>query len=422
MNKEDACKYFYDVKPKHLANFDVETPQGHNIKGYICKKPNYSLGSLLITCLDNQKVVQFIQSFPKIHYYDHNYTLKADPDIWYDVLEKLDGSNLILYGLQDKDGNLIEIVPKTRGTAVADKHLYNLYKNYIDKKGIEKCFAKNPNDTIMFELYGIANQHEIIYPSTYIDIALIGWHVYQKGFIYGDFLQVMGIEYGFRTPYPMFSLSCNKKGEWELFNEKISYLSINYIDNCSNKKFPTLFDAIIYLREELQRVNQEYAKNNNGRIALEGVVINGLSPENEQRYIKIKPPAIEDKHRQGDNIKRSAIIKECYKYFDEYGSQVKDLYNEDKNHYLDYIIAQLSEEYPENIIKLPKNRKRIENCFFDVWETYKVPESLQLLCEEIVSQYPGHTTGELMGIFMREHPEMKRKNKSIYRIINILNK
>ena len=47
--------------------------------------------------------------------------------------EKLDGSCLILYGLYDDQGNLLEVVPKTRGVPVADKHIVEMY-NEIEIK------------------------------------------------------------------------------------------------------------------------------------------------------------------------------------------------------------------------------------------------------------------------------------------------
>lgn len=420
MNKEEACKYFDDIKPKHLAKFDAKTPEGHNIKGYICKKPNFYLGSLLITCLDGEEVTQFVQSFPKIHYYDKkDVTLNPNEEI-YSAYEKLDGSNIILYGLKDKEGKLIEIIPKTRNTPVADKHLYELYRFNVDKKGIIRFFDEYPNNSIMFELYGVGNQHEVIYPTVYINMALIGCYDVDKGFLDSDDLEYIGFDYGFRTPYPMFSLWSYPNGTWELVNEKLSPLAINYMD-FSGVNFPTLFDLILYIRDMLQKVNQEYAENNYGHIAIEGVVINGKDLNDKQIYIKVKPPEIEEKHRQSDTIRRNVIIKECYKYFDEYGSQVKDLYNEDSNHYVNYIMANLEEEYPKELVQSSKVRKRITNCFFDVWETRKVPESLQLLCEQTVQEYPGYSTGELMGIFMKEHPEMKRQNKSIYRVMNAIN-
>ena len=63
--------YFHNtVKAKDFQSFKETTPQGNIIEGYIYRKPNRFLGSLLITKLNNKEYErpQFVQSMPKIHY------------------------------------------------------------------------------------------------------------------------------------------------------------------------------------------------------------------------------------------------------------------------------------------------------------------------------------------------------------------
>ena len=83
--KEKFCeKYFNNtVKPKHLREFEAKTPNGNLIKGYISRKPNRYLGSMIITHItekngESYQTEQFIQSFPKIHYWDKRHKLKED--------------------------------------------------------------------------------------------------------------------------------------------------------------------------------------------------------------------------------------------------------------------------------------------------------------------------------------------------------
>lgn len=49
--KEKYCEKYFEntVKPKHLRDFEAKTPNGNIIKGYISRKPNKYLGSLIIT-------------------------------------------------------------------------------------------------------------------------------------------------------------------------------------------------------------------------------------------------------------------------------------------------------------------------------------------------------------------------------------
>lgn len=192
--KEKFCEKYFEnnVNPKHLSKFKSKTPKGNIIEGYISRKPNKHLGSIIIKhitekCGKSYDTEQFVQSFPKIHYWDRRHMLKQDSEqICYNCREKLDGTCLILYSLNDKKGNTIEIVPKTRGQAVADQHILDMFK-LIDKKAIEEFFSKpyHFNDTLMFELFGILNKHEIAHMDTYIDINLIG------AYIDGNFLNYL---------------------------------------------------------------------------------------------------------------------------------------------------------------------------------------------------------------------------------------
>ena len=130
---EEAVKYFGDCKPKHLRRFYEVTPEGNHIKGWICNKPNRYLGSLLIDTLWGEPHEQFVQSMPKIEYFNDERNICLDSEIcgvtFIDAVayEKLDGSCLIIYPILDEHGKIVEVVPKTRGRAVADEHFLELY-------------------------------------------------------------------------------------------------------------------------------------------------------------------------------------------------------------------------------------------------------------------------------------------------------
>ena len=55
--KEKFCEKYFDntVKPKHLSEFKAKTPKGNIIEGYLSRKPNKFLGSLVITHITEKK-------------------------------------------------------------------------------------------------------------------------------------------------------------------------------------------------------------------------------------------------------------------------------------------------------------------------------------------------------------------------------
>ena len=93
--KEISQKYFEGrVLEKNISKFLETTPRGNVIEGYFSKEPNKYLGSFIITRINNKPTNQFIQSMPKIHFYNN------EEDICSRVIsycyEKLDGTCLIL--------------------------------------------------------------------------------------------------------------------------------------------------------------------------------------------------------------------------------------------------------------------------------------------------------------------------------------
>lgn len=423
--KEKFCeKYFNNtVKPKHLREFEAKTPNGNLIKGYISRKPNRYLGSMIITHITEKNgksydTEQFVQSFPKIHYWDKRHKLKEDEgQIIYHCQEKLDGTCLIIYSLNNEQGNSIEIIPKSRSQAVADQRILDMYK-LIDKKAIEEFFS-NPihfNDTLMFELYGILNRHEIAHMDTYIDIALIGAFVDETFLDHFSILINSDLD-NFKMPDTIFSIEKfpdenTFSVKWNEDNNKLK----NY-KTISEKTFPTLFDAIQEVKALMEKINQKYFEHN-GRRVIEGIVINGEHFFNGQMYLKVKPKDIEAEARQLDSVPRRFVLKEVQKYFDEFGSNVRALYENDDTHYIKYVKHQLKEEFSYEQIEDPRTLRRIKNTFMDVWDSQIPPKSIQNICEELIRENPDSTVPELMKIFARTYPSKKRQSRYAFNIFS----
>lgn len=426
--KEKLCEKYFEnnIKPKHLRKFESKTPKGNLIEGYISKKPNKHLGSMVITHITEKNgksydTEQFVQSFPKIHYWDERrYRLKEDDEsIIYHCQEKLDGTCLIIYSLNDENGNSIELVPKTRGKAVADEHVLEMFK-LVDKKAIEEFYKDNlhNNDTLMFELYGILNRHDIPHMETYIDIRLIGAYVDETFLNYISLKCNAELE-NFQTPDTIFTIEKypfenSFSIKWCGLNQKLKNYEISTEDT-----FPTLYDAVQEIKSLLEKINKQYIKQNNRR-AIEGVVINGEHFKSGQMYLKIKPKDIEIEAKNLDSVPRRFILKEIQKYFDEYGSEVHEIYQKDETHYIDYVNRQLSEEFSYEQIHDPRTRRRIKKVFMEVWDSKIPPVSLQNICEELVRQNPDATVQELLKIFAKTYPSKKKDSRFVYQILSAM--
>lgn len=412
---EEAVKYFNNCKSKHLRRFSEKTPEGNCIKGWICKKPNRYLGSLVIDEVNGEDHEQFVQSMPKIEYFNDERDICLDNDecgkAFTDAVafEKLDGSCLIIYPLLFEDGKIMEIVPKTRGRAVADNHFLELFSK-IDKSGIYKYY-QHETGVLFFEMYGILNQHDIIHYQTGVDIVLIGCYEDDEFATPFKLWRIRNVCM-LQQPDEMFRIRENKV---EIITNKYQW----YFDEVSEEdKFaPTRLDAVDKIQHFLEYLNKIY-NDIYGRYATEGVVINCVNSKGYQKYIKVKPRDIENKHRSEKGIPRSDIIKEVLKYFDDYGSEVDEIYRENKNHHTEYIYRMLGEEYSEEYIQ--KSSKKIEKIFMDTWNAKQIPQSLHNIAEELFNEYSDKGITHCMRMFGQKYPYKKKYAKTIYQVLEKL--
>ena len=171
------------------------------------------------------------------------------------------------------------------------------------------------------------------------------------------------------------------------------------------------------IQEFLEYLNKTY-NDIYGRYATEGVVINCVDSKGNQKYIKVKPRDIENKHRSHDGIPRSAIVKEVLKYFDDYGSEVEEIYRKDKNHHTEYLHRMLLEDYAEEFVE--KSKKKIEKVFMQIWDSKQIPESLHNIAQELFDEYANKGITHCMRMFGQKYPMKKKDAKTIYQVLEKL--
>lgn len=429
--KQEYCdKYFGGMNHKELRVFKDVTPRGHQINGYICMKHNYYLGSLLILRVDGEDTEQFVQSFPKIKYFESNRQLNEFKYEHY-CFEKLDGSCLIVYPLIVNNTE-IEYVPKTRGMPVADKHFLELF-NRLDHSKLNNYYSWYPFDILVFELYGQDNQHEIFYKDVDLDLTLIGVYryvnhlldgsyknvnvqdVHETYWLSGEELRQVSKEY-FVENIPLVKIEYNN--EYYCLNiVKDSLLDdLNYTNNIFPKgnKYDDLMDCIIGLKEAIDAINNQYED-----VLFEGVVINSTRPNGVQNYIKVKTSTIEIKHRSAEGIPRKDIIKELNKYFDDNQSNVKKLYAEDKHCYWPYVRDMLLEDYPVEYVDNPKTRKKTVRLFLKVWDNRVPSPELDIITDNLIRRYPGYGVVDLIRVFAQKYPQLKKQASTVYSLLEI---
>lgn len=391
------------VKKKDLYQFKQKTKKGNIIEGYICRKPNEYLGSMFIEKVNNEDNPQFIHSMPKIHYYSKKIEgIETEEIIFH---EKLDGSCIIYYPLY-QDGEVIEVIPKTRNTVIADDFIFNLLKKAITYP-IEKI-VKEYDIVLMFELYGVLNQHEIYNPDAYCSLTLIGGYSINTNQMYSNsMLDSFAEKYNLRRPRHLITVHGFRGVYFITFISP--YLQI-YYHNDKISMHTSLSEVIQEIKKILSQVNQE-SYNINGFALTEGVVAN--MQKQIGGYLKVKPEEIELKHK---GIPTIEIKKEVRKYWDEYGSKIETIYKQDKKHYLNYVKENLAEDFPIDIVESNKTKKRIEKIFFTIWDAKTVPIGIQEIARTLCEENPELSLPEIMNIFSQQYPQKKNQARMVYSI------
>ena len=391
------------VKKKDLYQFKQKTKKGNIIEGYICRKPNEYLGSMFIEKVNNEDNPQFIHSMPKIHYYSKKIEgIETEEIIFH---EKLDGSCIIYYPLY-QDGEVIEVIPKTRNTVIADDFIFNLLKKAITYP-IEEI-VKEYNIVLMFELYGVLNQHEIYNPDAYCSLTLIGGYSINTNQMYSNsMLDSFAEKYNLKRPSHLITVHGFQGVYFITFISP--YLQI-YYRNDRTSMYTSLSEVIQKIKKILSQVNQE-SYNINGFALTEGVVAN--MQKQIGGYLKVKPEEIELKHK---GIPTIEIKKEVRKYWDEYGSKIEAIYKQDKKHYLNYVKENLAEDFPIDIVESNKTKKRIEKIFFTIWDAKTVPIGIQEIARTLCEENPELSLPEIMNIFSQQYPQKKNQARMVYSI------
>ena len=391
------------VKKKDLYQFKQKTKKGNIIEGYICRKPNEYLGSMFIEKVNNEDNPQFIHSMPKIHYYSKKIEgIETEEIIFH---EKLDGSCIIYYPLY-QDGEVIEVIPKTRNTVIADDFIFNLLKKAITYP-IEEI-VKEYDIVLMFELYGVLNQHEIYNPDAYCSLTLIGGYSINTNQMYSNsMLDSFAEKYNLKRPRHLITVHGFQGVYFITFISP--YLQI-YYRNDRTSMYTSLSEVIQKIKKILSQVNQE-SYNINGFALTEGVVAN--MQKQIGGYLKVKPEEIELKHK---GIPTIEIKKEVRKYWDEYGSKIEAIYKQDKKHYLNYVKENLAEDFPIDIVESNKTKKRIEKIFFTIWDAKTVPIGIQEIARTLCEENPELSLSEIMNIFSQQYPQKKNQARMVYSI------
>ncbi|MFZ1506393.1 MAG: hypothetical protein WAV74_06355 [Anaerolineae bacterium] len=164
-----------EVSAKHWQPFDATSPGGIPFAGYLCRQESDKLGMLAVTTLNRQERLEFIPAMPKIHYpyvQDREGRLQVSIPVPINIVDarftvKLDGTAIIFYPLTDAQGQVLEVVARTRLLPMLMPSRWGdwlgLLADVLPNRGPVEAAVREQHVVLVFELWGYRNPHLVRY-------------------------------------------------------------------------------------------------------------------------------------------------------------------------------------------------------------------------------------------------------------------
>jgi hypothetical protein len=301
-----------DTTARYWQPFAVTSPRGIPFSGYLCRQESEKLGLLAITELAGQPRLEFVYAMPKIHY-PYIKDREGRPQVTISVpqnivdarfTKKLDGTAIIFYPLTDTNGEILEILPRTRLLPILAQSRWGDWNKLLnevlpDRSQVELAI-RTQRVTLVFELWGYRNPHMITY----------------------DTPLALTLHTAVRHKKPM---------SFRLLSDLAQRHGFTVIDTVLSAKPDAagLAEAYRRLQAEMEARNQTAGE---GKFLEEGAIL-VLSTAETAMYYKCKPPTIEEIHwAQGAGIGRTNIDHTLFKMlengYDFTNGSVEDLKSE----------------------------------------------------------------------------------------------
>ncbi|MFZ1551107.1 MAG: hypothetical protein WAV53_06885 [Anaerolineae bacterium] len=164
-----------EVSAKHWQPFDATSPGGIPFAGYLCRQESDKLGMLAVTRLGGQERLEFIPAMPKIHYpyiQDREGRLQVSIPVPINIVDarftvKLDGTAIIFYPLTDVQGQVLEVIARTRLLPMLMPSRWGdwlgLLADVLPNRAPVEAAVREQHVVLVFELWGYRNPHLVRY-------------------------------------------------------------------------------------------------------------------------------------------------------------------------------------------------------------------------------------------------------------------
>lgn len=405
-NKEEVAEQIFETSKKNTQGFTETTPKGNTITGYISRSRGNQLGSLYITTVNGEPTGQYVKGMSKLTYWDNH-----EPNGEILITLKEDGTNIAMYPLLNNKGEVIEVLCKTRGMVLADKEFQKKADSIIQDYHVER--VKEHKSTFCYELYGKQNHNEITYNDIELKMDLIS--IYDdNGVLYRPHNYDDCVMIAFKIHFHEdIGYTVEMTEEFRKRYEKYLKGNVDWHKHCVD-----LYSCYEELTGFLEQINIESLKTDHINV-VEGVIWN-FYDKNRQKYLQVKNKAqsIMEGHKSRNGIPSLFVKKALRKFTDDNGKEgAKQVFNENKQSIIDFVISELSEEWDEHYIHQAKTKHKINLLIDRKFRDKPVNEDIQKIANNLRENNPEKPIPELMSKFAFDNPELKHLSGDVYRAL-----
>jgi len=406
MEREEFAE-LVDTSVKNIHPFEIESPQGRQVQGYICKSRGGHMGSLMITQVDKEMVEQYVQGMPKITYPDMRHELELPT-----VRLKEDGTNILMYPLKNQKGEIVEVLMKTRLMPELSGKFYDMaFEAYTG--GMINAVTQT-GFSMAYELIGGENLHEIDYRflgDEFENVQLVGLCAFHSE---GDLVEST-----------LFDALCHVHKiprAMEVF--KIMPLDGGY-GALPTADFLDRYDSWVKMDEDapsaddlralykemevyFEKINMNFQKENPGKIIIEGAVWQSGRTLNKCKAISVREGHI----KQACGIPTHDIRKALNKLKE---NSYEDLAEIPIEYVIAFVKEELSEEYPEPLLKDSNTEQKIKSTFGKFIKKVDMTEELEQICARVNQEVGEDAEVTLkMQTYAKLYPDGKRLSGKVY--------
>lgn len=396
-----------------------KTDKGYLIEGRIQNTWDEHLGKLTTETVDGTPMELVSYAMPKLKYYEEVFSYDWE-DLGIHVKE--DGTCIILSPIV-VDNEVIDVLLRTRRVPFLSKR----FKSLIDKLDVDLTdayhFVYDTGFTLMFELYGKMNKHEIEYDED-LELVLINGRSHKGNLLKNSQIDQISNAIGIRRADKAFIWELGEHGYYytvsPMFLER--YHEYFFVNHELKNKFSqwnfvlnplTCYNEISELLEELNKTA--------GKIVIEGVVFT-IKLKDDGNQLKCKPKTVREGHSHPEGVPAVIIRKAIHKYYDEYSPIMLENFTQQPDLIYEFINNELSEEYNKEIIHREGTYKRTHRLltkFIDEKYLFRYPKQLESVVDRFLEETPSNLSiPDYMREFAVKHPEYKNKSNLVFELIS----